>query len=75
VRAFGGALFLEGIEIPSHGRFRDAEFANEFIQRSKAADTYDVEKPAAAFVILHVLHSLRPGVWLLGDRKQANTSI
>jgi hypothetical protein len=53
VGSLGGALILQGVEIPSHGRLRHGQFSHEFIERGKSANANDVEETAAAFVILH----------------------
>jgi hypothetical protein len=53
VGPLGRSLFLQGVEIPAHRRFRHAEFTDEFFQRGKAANPDDVEQPATAVLVLH----------------------
>jgi hypothetical protein len=53
VRPFGGALVLQGVEIPPYGRLRHAQFPHELLERGKPANANDVEETAASFVILH----------------------
>jgi hypothetical protein len=72
VRPFGGALVLQGIEIPPDGRLRHAQFPHELIERGKAANPNDVEETATTLVILHGFSLPVDSLSTENDRTQAS---
>ena len=60
MRPLGRALLLEGVEVATDGRLRNAQFPHEFFQRGEASNPNQVEKPAPTLVILNgnVLHGV-----------------